>query len=105
MDPVIISLNGVFEQIIEHIDHGGLVGNMLDLLKAFEGPEFRESYRLSTVTNPESFFLRAQPNPGFIVLPQHRQEVAAALSMLWDQKVQGLTFREAMNIGKYSPMH
>ena len=105
MDPVIISLNGVFEQIIEHIDHGGLVGNMLDLLKAFEGPEFRESYRLSTVTNPESFFLRAQPNSGFIVLPQHRQEVAAALTMLWDQKVQGLTFREAMKIAKYSPMH
>jgi hypothetical protein len=105
MDPVIISLNGVFEQIIEHIDHGGLVGNILDLLAAFEGSEFRESYRRSVVTDPDSFFLRAQPNPGFIVLPQHRQEVAAALTMLWEKKVQGLPFREAMNIGKYSPMH
>ena len=105
MDPVIISLNGVFEQIIEHIDHGGLVGNMLDLLNAFEGSEFRESYCRSNVTDPESFFLRAQPNPGFIVLPQHRQEVAAALIMLWEKNVQGLPFREAMDFGKYSPMH
>jgi hypothetical protein len=105
MSPVIISLNGVFEQVIEHIDRGGNTGNMLDLLGALEDPQFLESYKQSGQGRPSPRLLIAQPNPGFIVPPQHRQQVAAALASLWKRTVRGLPFRDAMHLGCYTPIH
>ena len=96
MNPVLISMNGVFEQIIEHLDHGGLVGNMLDLLTELSDPGFRSSYRNSAALEPSLSLRQAQRNPGFVVMREHRKDISAALSLLWQREVDGIPFREAL---------
>ncbi|MDQ7784469.1 MAG: hypothetical protein RDU20_16405 [Desulfomonilaceae bacterium] len=96
MNPTLVSLNGVFEQMIEHMDAGGLYGNLLDLLSL---PAFRESkdaYGSSHPLQPTSHLLETKPNPGFLVPPLHRPTVIAALNRLRDREICGLSFREVL---------
>lgn len=96
MNPVLVSLNGVFEQTIEHIDQGGFYGNLLDLLSALVSDENRDTYRLGRPLRKSSHLLETRPSPGFLVPPSHRPIVIKALNRLWEQDVDGLSFREVL---------
>jgi len=66
--PLVITVNAVCMQIIEHLDSdGGLWGNMADVLKVLlAGPKRTEE---------QSRLLPARPNPGFLVPPSERESV------------------------------
>lgn len=96
INPVIVSLNGVFEQTIEHMDVGGFYGNLLDLLSALASDYNRDAYRLGQPLWEASHLLETRSNPGFLVPPLHRPTVIAVLNHLWEQDIGGLTFREAL---------
>jgi len=96
MEPVLVTLNGVFQQIAEHIDVGGLYGNVFDLLSALNRPEMRTAYRAGLSLQPLKSMPKTLPSPGLLVPPQHREPVLAALTRLWNKRVGKSTFREAM---------
>ncbi len=96
MDPVLVSLNGVFEQTIEHIDTGGLYGNLLDLVSALVLRQTKDGYRAGRPLPEQSHLLETRANPGFLVPPLHRPTVIKVLNRLWEQRIGGLTFREVL---------
>lgn len=96
MAPLLLTLNGVFEQIVEDIDAGGLCGNMLDLFSFLHANDRSAAYRSGACLEPEGFLRRTRPNPGFIVPPPHRQWVQSVLNVLWQRRVTDVSFRDAL---------
>ena len=96
MDPVLVSLNGVFEQTIEHTDVGGLYGNFLDLLSVLASEQYRDGYRTGRPVQGTPHMLETESNPGFLVPPVHRPTVTRALNSLWEQRIGKLSFREVL---------
>jgi len=97
MDPLLITLNLVFQQIIEQIDHGGIYGNMLDVVEALGDAERRNAYRLGLALSASPHLPANRPNPGFLVPSEHRREVVHALNTLWKEDVEGLSFRTGLD--------
>jgi len=98
MSPVLVTLNGVFQQILEHVDAGGLYGNMIDLVCVLAEPEARAAYRAGKGLKPTALVHATRANPGFLVPPQHRQKVMSALNLLWQKPVGNLKLREALQL-------
>jgi hypothetical protein len=96
MDPLLLSLNSVFAQIVEELDQGGLYGNMIDVFRLFDRGDLRSTYRRGVRSSPESGLPTAVASPGFMIPPAHRGEVASVLNRLWTRQVNGLPFREAV---------
>ena len=96
MHPILVALNGVFGQLIEHIDRGGLYGNMIDLLLVLGDEQRRSAYESGDQLEAVPPLLATRPNPGFLILPGEREEVQKALRILRDQEVWGLSFTEAI---------
>jgi hypothetical protein len=96
MHPVLVSLNSVFEQTIEHMDDGGLYGNLLDLLSVLASERNKDTYRSARPLRDASHLLETWPSPGFLVPPLHRPTVIEALNRLWEQEIGSLSFREAL---------
>lgn len=97
MDPLPVTLNGVFQQLIEHVDVGGLQGNFLDLMCAFSDDAGLERYRSGAALAPQDGLPANRANPGFPVPPGHRGTVVEVLNNLWARRVDGLSFREAVD--------
>jgi Fe-S-cluster containining protein len=97
MHPVLVTLNGVFQQIIEDIDQGGLSGNLADVLEVLDDPAGRQAYHAGKHLEPVASLIENRPNPGFLVPPEHRPQVMSALERLWQKQVQGMPFKEALN--------
>jgi Fe-S-cluster containining protein len=79
--PVVITVNTVVLQIIEHLNSwGGFWGNMMDIL----------SYLLAGKERAlEAHLLPAQPNPGFLIPQEEMQEVAAFFARINGPNMQG----------------
>jgi hypothetical protein len=95
-DSVLVSLNGVFEQLIEDLDVGGLSGNMVDLFASLSDPPCRSAYHNGRPLEPTDDLLVNRPNPGFLVPPAHRSAVMHALQELDKREIQGAPFRQAV---------
>ncbi|HMK37402.1 MAG TPA: YkgJ family cysteine cluster protein [Desulfomonilaceae bacterium] len=96
MDPIMVSLAGVFQQIVEHVDSGGLYGNFAYLLAAMNDPKTAAEYRSGQVLNPTPFLVQTHPNPGFIVQPEHRRQIGGYLGRLWQREILGIPFKDAL---------
>jgi len=96
MPPLLVTFNGLFQQMIEDIDRGGLYGNMIDLFAALNRPERRSAYRSGRRLEPLAGLSATVPNPGFIVPPEHRLDVVALFNTLWVKEIDGLSFKEAV---------
>jgi hypothetical protein len=95
--PFLVTLGGMFEQMIEHVDAGGLCGNMLDLAAQLGQEEQRSAYRAGDAVTSAAFLTETHPNPGFLVAPGHRKEAAGVMDRLRTRTVNGLSFREALD--------
>ena len=96
MPALLVTLNGAFFQILEHLDAGGLYGNLLDLLDFLGNSDVRTAYGSEKKLEATASLLRTQANPGFIVPPEHRPEIARVIGTLWAHDVGGISFREAL---------
>ena len=102
MNPALVTINGVFQQIIEHMDEGGLYGNMIDLLRTLADNDCWTAYREGRPLKGMSALLETRPNPGFLVPPEHRADVMSALELLWETRIDGIPFKEALTLGRSS---
>jgi hypothetical protein len=83
----------VIWQIIEHLDVGGVYGNLVDLLLALDDEKNRSAYaggeRIMVKGLPPT-----RPVPGFLVPPEQEAVVGRFLQKLLSADCRGRTLRE-----------
>jgi Fe-S-cluster containining protein len=97
MPPFLVTLNGAFFQVLEHLDAGGLYGNLLDAFELLADSQIRAAYKSGNELGSVACLLKTQANPGFIVPQEHRPDIARTIGALWAHDVEGISFREALN--------
>nr|WP_319775866.1 YkgJ family cysteine cluster protein [uncultured Sphaerochaeta sp.] len=100
--PELVTISTICSQIIEHLDNGGIFGNMTDLLMALQ--DANTGFR---VANGEKIQLKGhspnKPVPGLLVPQEHQAAVQGFLNVLFSRDCGGRTFREAMSEVRDSP--
>ncbi|PID73150.1 MAG: hypothetical protein CSB33_05210 [Desulfobacterales bacterium] len=96
MPPLIMSINTVVIQTIEHVDQGGFTGNIADVLAALEDPAFRAGLSApppppEPADVPAQAEMRRASRPGLLpnhpmtvmmIPPEHRQAAAPFIQSL-----------------------
>ena len=82
VDPVIMSVNSVFLQFVEHVDCKGFSGNLADILNLMSSQDNRYSYRTGTLKNTDSGLISNMPIKILIIPPEHRIKIKPILSAL-----------------------
>ncbi|MCD6319106.1 MAG: YkgJ family cysteine cluster protein [Candidatus Desulfofervidaceae bacterium] len=72
--PLLLTINVIFNQLIEHIDVPGIYGNMIDVLSFLQEESNLGKYYLQQPLTA-SGLLANRPIPGFLYPPEHQQEV------------------------------
>lgn len=74
-DDYLITVNTVFQQVIEHLDVPGATGNLVDVLQYLHGAEQRSLYRTGMI-HPEAVGLPAnRPAKMLMIPPEHRERL------------------------------
>lgn len=85
MDDYLITVNTVFQQVIEHLDVPGVTGNLVDVLGYLRKVEHRSLYRTGMI-RPEAAGLPAnRPVKMLMIPPAHRQRIGPVV-----EKVQAM---------------
>ena len=107
VSPFLLTVNTVFLQFIEHIDTGGLFGNMNDVLR-FLGSETRCSYyeTYATVNSLDRLdglggIARNMAIPALLVPPEHQQRLKPILEELGKIGMQHARFEKKENLRTY----
>ncbi len=86
---ILMEINTVTLQLIEHLDRGGYWGNMLDVLSILIGKN--ESGQVSPAepgaVKADRYLRRARPLPGFLVMPDQQAAVQAYLTDLFALRI------------------
>lgn len=82
VDDFILSVNTVFLQTIEHVDHQGCTGNLVDLLKLMIADGIREAYEGNALKCADMGLIKNQPLKVLMIPPQHRIRMEPILAML-----------------------
>jgi hypothetical protein len=82
VDPFLVTVNTVFLQFIEHIDTGGLFGNMNDVLIFLELEGKRKHYEARTTFGRPSGLVRNRAIPALLVPPENEQGLQPILEEL-----------------------
>jgi len=82
MDPFILSVNNVLMQFVEHVDQGGLTGNLMDVLLYLSEKENRRSYETGAIITGANGLLANHALTVLMVPPEHRQPMAPVLKSL-----------------------
>lgn len=78
MDPLLLSVNHLFLQFIEHLDRPGFSGNLTDVLLFLHSDAGRNHYQAGIRRQPDAA-AALQPNtviPGLLVPPEHAGPIA-----------------------------
>lgn len=87
IEPMVVSVNNVFLQYIEHIDSQGGSGNLTDVLRFLESPDNRERYRTNRLDRPGRELVPNRPIKALLIPPEHRAEIAPLLQEIQNIKV------------------
>jgi hypothetical protein len=82
MDPFVVTLSNIFGQVIEHLDRGGLTGNLTDLLSYLDGADQRRAYAQGVPQAPAEGLLANQPMPALMIAPEERQRAQPVLDAI-----------------------
>jgi Fe-S-cluster containining protein len=92
--PLLLSVNIMVMQVIEHLDQGGRWGNMLEVLACLTGsPERQEGampFRL----------LLNQPCPGFLVAPEEEAEICRLQEKLFAMPMPGGSLGDLLGVAR-----
>lgn len=75
MDPLIVTVNNVMLQYIEHVDRGGYSGNLADLVLFMASGDNRRRYRDGMLEPPPEGLLLNHPIQALMVPPRHRERI------------------------------
>ena len=82
VDPLVLTINDIFLQHIEHIDAKGYSGNFTDILLFLDRPEAAASYQQGQLGSPPEGLLANQPLFTLMIPPEHREAVAPVLKAI-----------------------
>ncbi|MDJ0784750.1 MAG: hypothetical protein QNJ22_22490 [Desulfosarcinaceae bacterium] len=87
--PLILTVNDLILQHIEHIDAKGYSGNFTDILLFLDQPASAASYRQGQLGAPPDGLLANQPLFTLMIPPEHREAVAPLLKAIRAIRPQG----------------
>jgi Fe-S-cluster containining protein len=98
----LLGINTVTMQIIEHLGQKEFWGNIYDILLALccltENKDlaelFQEKNQLDAATTR---LLKAEPLPGFLIMPEEQENVGSYLEALFKKKIQGRSLEDILN--------
>jgi Fe-S-cluster containining protein len=82
MDSVVMTVNDVFMQFIEHLDAGGYSGNFTDVLNLLIDEKNRKQYEQNELRGPRDSLVSNHPISVLMVPPEHRKIIEPLLSLL-----------------------
>jgi hypothetical protein len=82
VDPFVISVNTLFLQFLEHVDAGGLFGNLTDILRRLSSEEERKRYETDGSFPEAGQTPVNHPIPGLLVPPAHQQRMRPILDKI-----------------------
>jgi len=82
VDPFLVTVNTVFLQFIEHIDSGGLFGNMTDVLLFLQSETQRKRYEINTSLNHSGGLSVNRSIPAFLVPRGHQLRIQPILQKI-----------------------
>jgi hypothetical protein len=84
MDPFRLTVNTLFLQFIEHIDAGGLFGNLSDILLFFQSEKIVKAYENNTGLEPKASLIQNEPISALLIPPEHKHRAEDILCELQD---------------------
>jgi hypothetical protein len=84
MDDVVLTVNNLLLQYIEHIDTSGLTGNMIDILSFLASDDHRKAYLSGNVLKNTELLIPNSPIPVVMIPPRHREHIQPILKALRD---------------------
>ena len=102
MPPELVTIVSICWQIVEHLDAGGLYGNVLELIVFLTNPKQKEKY-LSGEQLKASGLPPTRPLPGLLVPPEHQDLVNRFLEELFSADCGGEKFRAKAGRMRNSP--
>ncbi|UCD57706.1 MAG: hypothetical protein JSV16_00950, partial [Candidatus Hydrogenedentota bacterium] len=82
---LLLSLNTVCLQLVEHLDQKGWSGYLLHLLPRFRDAAFVEAYRAGSAQVDDARIRQNRANPGYLVPPEHQGHIQFWLQELHNQ--------------------
>ena len=82
LDPFVLTVNTVFLQFIEHVDAGGLFGNMTDILLFLRSDADRKRYEENARPNRPSGLPLNRRVQALLVLPEHQSRIKPMLQKM-----------------------
>jgi hypothetical protein len=82
VDDVVLTVNNLFLQHIEHIDARGGTGSLIDILRYFDQPARMETYRNQMAIIKNANLALNRSIPVLMVPPEHRSQVQPILQQL-----------------------
>jgi len=82
MDDAVLTIANLFNQFIEHLDRGGMTGNLIDILLFLAEPSNFDIFQSGTTVIEASQLIPNQRIPVVMVPPEHRPRVAPLLASL-----------------------
>ena len=89
VDPFLVTVNTVFLQFIEHIDGGGLFGNITDVLLFLESEAQRKRYEVNASLNHPGGLPDNRCIPGLSVPPEHHLRIQPILQKIENIRLYG----------------
>lgn len=87
MDPYVLTANTLFLQFIEHVDAGGLFGNLTDIVLFLETKSNLEAYKNNARLPQKDSLVSNRPIPALLIPPEHQGRIAEILSQLQNIEV------------------
>ncbi len=82
MDEFTLTVTDLFNQFIEHLDTGGLTGNLIDVLLFLDDSEKHQAYQESQPDLAGPGLIQNHPIPVLMIPPEHRLRVSTLLEPL-----------------------
>jgi hypothetical protein len=82
VDPFLLSVHTVFLQVIEHVDAGGLFGNLTDILLLLNSAAERHRYETNGFMHWGDGFSRNRRVPAILVPPEDQERMRPILRQL-----------------------
>ena len=82
VDPFLFTVNMMFMQFIEDIDHDGQFGNMTDVLLSLKSEGHRKSYEIHPNLHRAPGLCVNHRIPGLLIPPEHQEKIQPLLNQL-----------------------
>lgn len=82
VDPLLFTANMLFMQFIEHVDDGGLFGNMTDVLLCLKSEVHRKQYEIHPNLLRSPGLCANRRIPGLLIPPEHHARIQSLLNQI-----------------------